>query len=147
LQAKTVSILADGAVQADKVVVAGSIVLDYHANKVHVGIPYTSTLQPMRLEAGAADGTAQSRIKRIHELTVRFYKTLGCKAGPDVDHVKEIQFRLGSDVMDNPTQLYNGDKSMTFPGPFDKDGNIVIIQDQPLPLGVIAIIPKVTTYD
>jgi hypothetical protein len=147
LEGKTVSVLADGAVQPDEVVSAGSVTIDRFANKIHVGLPYTSTLQPMRLEAGVADGTAQGRTKRVHNLTIRFYKTLGCKAGPDVDHLESLQFRLATDLMDSPTSLFSGDKSMPFPGPYDKDGNIVIVQDQPLPLGVIAIMPKVNTYD
>ncbi len=146
LEGKTVSILSDGAVLPDEVVTAGSITCDRHGNKVHVGLPYTSTLQTMRLEAGSADGTAQGKIKRIIRLVIRFIKTLGAKTGPDENHLSVVPFRLNTDDMDEATALWDGDKDvMPFFGYWGKDAYIFIVQDQPLPLGVIAIMPEVNT--
>ena len=39
--------------------------------------------QTMRIEAGAADGTAQAKVKRINEVTFRVLQSLGGEAGPD----------------------------------------------------------------
>src|SRR5690606_27840500 len=77
LEGETVQVLGDGAVQPNKVVQGGTITLTRAANKVHVGLPMVSRLVPMRLEAGATDGTAQGKIKRVHSATVRFLDTLG----------------------------------------------------------------------
>jgi hypothetical protein len=145
LEGKEVSMLCDGAVQPNKTVVSGEIELKYEANKIHVGLPFTSKLKPMRLEAGSGDGTAQGKTKKIHGLTLRFYKTIGCKVGPDEDSQEIIVFRLGSDLMDNPTELFTGDKNLAFPGRYETDGNILITQDQPLPLSISAIIVRMAT--
>ncbi|MHC4620559.1 MAG: ubiquitin-activating E1 FCCH domain-containing protein [Planctomycetota bacterium] len=146
LEGKTVAILADGASHSQKVVSGGTITLDYFANKVHVGLPYTATLQPMPLEMATREGTAQGRKKRIHELVVRFYKTVGCKVGPDANTTHEIQFREPSDAMGAAIPLFSGPKKAEFPGDYDDEGNITIVQDEPLPCTVESIVSKWGLY-
>lgn len=147
LEGKTVSILGDGATQPDKTVESGEITLKYYSNKVHVGLPYTSKLKPQRLEAGSADGTSQGKTKRINRITVRYRLTNSCKIGTDEDHLEEILFREGTALMGTPTPLYSGDQEISFPGGYEKEGNIMIVQDKPLPLCVVAIMPRVRTND
>ena len=53
LEGQTVSVLANGAAHPDRTVSSGSITLNGSYEVVHVGLPYTSTLQTMRIEAGA----------------------------------------------------------------------------------------------
>jgi len=43
--------------------------------------------------------------------------------------------------------LFTGDKQIEFRSGFDSDGFIVVQQDQPLPLTVIGIYPRLITYD
>jgi len=147
LEGKTVSILGDGATQPDKTVESGEITLKYYSNKVHVGLPYTSKLKPQRLEAGSADGTSQGKTKRINRITVRYRLTNSCKIGTDEDHLEEILFREGTALMGTPTPLYSGDQEISFPGGYEKEGNIMIVQDNPLPLCIVAIMPRVRTND
>jgi hypothetical protein len=147
LENETVQVLADGAVHPDCVVTGESITLDYEASVIHVGLQYISILKTMRIEAEAREGTAQSKTKRIHQVAVRFYKTLGCKIGPDMDNLETVNFRVPGDSMDSPPPLFSGDKIIDFRGSYEREGQIVIVQDQPLPLTVMAIIPRLTTFD
>jgi hypothetical protein len=126
---------------------SGIITLQVYANKFHVGYGYTSILKPQRIEAGADDGTAQGAVKRVHKVIVRVFKSLGCKIGPDMDNLDTIVFRTASDVMGAPPPLYSGDKEISFPGGYETEGNIVIVQDQPLPLAIIALVAKLATYE
>jgi hypothetical protein len=80
-------------------------------------------------------------------VVIRFYNTLGAKAGPDASNLDEIQFRSGSDRMDAPPPLFTGDKLMDWPGGYDFDGYMMIKQTQPLPMTVVAIMPQVHTFD
>lgn len=137
LQAKDVDVLVDGAAHPQCTVAGGSITLNRYGSKIQVGIPCISKLQPQRL------GQAPDRMKRIDELTIRFYQTLGCKVGPDEDNLGIIPFREGTDPMDSPPPLFTGDKEVPFLGDYEKAGNILIIQDQPLPMTVLAIMPSV----
>jgi len=147
LEGKIVSILADGAAHPNRTVESGSVTLQRASSVVHVGLPYTSRLQTMRPEAGAGDGTAQGKTKRINKMVIRFLATVGAKAGPDVDHLDEIQFRSGSALMDAPVPLFTGDKIMEWPGGYDFDGYMIVEQDQPLPMTLVALMPQLQTQD
>lgn len=146
LEGMTVQILADGARQPDKTVSAGAITLDTAASVVHVGLQYVSRLVPMRLEAGSSDGTAQGKIKRVSEAIVRFFETLGGKCGRYGETLDELSLRDPSTPMGSPSPIFSGDVKVDFTGDYDRDAFIEIVQDEPLPMTVIAIMPKVRTY-
>jgi len=147
LEGKEVTVLADGATHPNKTVSGNGITLDREASKVHVGLGYRSVLQTMRLEAGAIDGTAQGRIKRISKVIARFYKTLGCKIGPDENTLDTIFFRDSSMPMDVPPDLFTGDKELDYPEGYETDAHITVVQDLPLPLTVVALMPQIRTTD
>jgi hypothetical protein len=146
LEGETVQILADGARQPDKTVSGGQITLSRAASKVHVGLQYVSRLVPMRLEAGGNIGTSQGKIKRIHELVVRFVDTLGGKIGMYRGTLDPISLRSPSTPMGAPEAIASGDHHMEFPGDYDREALIEIVQDAPLPMTVAAIIPELRTY-
>ena len=43
--------------------------------------------------------------------------------------------------------LKPGDKEVEFDGGYETDGHIVVIQDQALPLTILSIYPRITTFD
>lgn len=147
LEGETVSILADGSAHPDRVVSSGSITLQRSASKVHIGLPYESILQTMRIEAGDTDGTAQAKTKRIYDIDIRVLNSVGAKIGPSEDNLDIIPFRNSSMDMDGPVPLYTGDKFIEFPGGYDNDGFVVVKQDQPLPLTILSIYPRLQTFD
>jgi hypothetical protein len=147
LEGKTVQVLTNGAAHPDRVVESGSITLQLPATKVQVGLGYKSTLKTMRIEAGGEAGTAQGKTKRIQDITIRFLATLGAKAGPDENTLDEIQFRRGSDPMDAPPPVFTGDKEIEWPNGYDTDGYVTIVQEQPLPMTIVAIMPELHTQD
>jgi len=148
LAGETVSILADGAVVPDQVVASdGSITLDSEASVVQIGLPYTSDLSPMDLEGGSAEGTAQGKKKRIHEVAIRFYETAQGYTGPDADRLDAIIFRDTEDLVGSPSPLFTGDLMVPFRGGHATAGRILIRQDKPLPMTVLNIMPRFTTED
>lgn len=147
LEGETVSILADGSTHADKVVTGGTIILDRSASKVHVGYSYTSYIETLRLEAGADDGIAQGKIKRIHGVTARFLNTVGAEIGPSTNSLDRVPFRDSSMAMNQAVPMFTGDKEVSFPSGYDNDAQIVIQQTQPLPMTVLAIMRRSNTFD
>ena len=147
LEGQTVSVLVDGAAHPNRVVASGSISLQVSGSKIHAGLAAPAVLQTMRIEAGAGDGTAQGKTKRITKVVVRFLATLGAKAGADENTLDEIQFRKPSDPMGQPPSLFTGDQMVEWPNGYDFDGYLMIKQDQPLPITVIAMMPQVHTFD
>ena len=145
---ETVQILADGAVVPDQVVDAdGSITLTTAATVVHVGLGYVAHLEPMDLEAGAAEGTAQGKKKRIHEVGIKLYETVGGWVGPDEDHLDEIITRTTNDPLGEPPPLFTGDFDLAFPAGYDTAGRILLRQDKPLPMTVLCLMPRLNTMD
>lgn len=147
LEGESVIILGNGAVQPSKTVSSGAITLETAASIVHAGLPYTSKLITLNLEAGSADGTAQGKSKRITEVTVRLYRSLGIQVGPEGGPLDIIPFRDSSDLMNSPPALYTGDKYLAYPQGHDTGGNVEIQQTQPLPLTLIALILRLKTND
>lgn len=147
LESQTVSVLADGAPHPDCVVAGGSIVLQKAATHVQIGLPYKAILKTMRIEAGAADGTAQGKTKRIHNATFRVVGSGSFKVGPDASNLETVEFRKPSDKMDGAVPLFTGDKLVPWDNGYDTDGYIYIQSYQPTALGIAAVFPQVVTQD
>ena len=147
LEGQTVAILADGATHANKIVSSGEISLDRSATKVKVGLAYTSLLQTMRIDAGARDGTSQSKTKRIYEITIRLFESVGVEVGPDLDNLERIPFRSSANAMDQGITPFTGDKEVEFRGNYETDGFVFVRQTQPLPLTILSLYPRLVTND
>ena len=147
LEGEEVAILADGSTHANKTVTDGKVTLDRSASKVHLGYNYTSLLETLRLEAGAEDGISQGKIKRIHGVTVRFLDTIGAEVGPDTANLDRIPFRSSANPMNQGLDLFTGDKEIFFPSGYDNDARVVVRQNQPLPMTVLAVMRRSNTFD
>ena len=147
LEGQTVSILADGATHPTKTVSSGAISLDRAAKKVKVGLSYTSVLQTMRIDAGSQNGTSQGKTKRIYEVTVRLFETVGVEIGPDLNNLERIPFRSSANPMDQGISPFTGDKEVEFRGNYETDGFIFVRQTQPLPLTILSLYPRLVTND
>ncbi|MCE1972924.1 hypothetical protein LWT57_23245 [Enterobacter cloacae] len=146
LEGKTVSILTDGAVHPDRVVTSGSVTLDWPASKASVGLPFTSELVTLPIEAGGTAGTAQSKIKRVSEMAIRFVNTLGGKAGIEGgNYLDTIPSRDYHDLMDQGPGAFTDDRKLTMPSVYDTNACIRVVQDQPLPMTVCAMYPRLWT--
>ena len=101
----------------------------------------------MRLEAGADDGISQGKVKRIHGVTVRFLDSIGAEVGPNLSNLDRLPFRDSSMAMDEPVPLFSGDKEVYFPSGYDNDARIIVRQNQPLPMTVLAVMRRSNTFD
>jgi len=147
LEGQVVAILADGATHPNKTVSSGAITLDRSAKNVKVGLAFTSLLQTMRLDAGSQDGTSQGKTKRIYDITVRMYETIGIEVGPNLNDMERIPFRSSADLMDEGIPPFTGDKEIEFRGNYETDGFIYVRQTQPLPFTILSLYPRLVTND
>lgn len=152
LEGQTLSVLADGAVRNDVTVSNGQVTLSASASVVHLGYSYESNLQTLRIEAGAADGTAQGKTKRIHRVMVRLYRSLGqIFFGPNETAVDAetdyLFFRTSADLMGSPPALFTGDSEILWNGTYETDGKMYFRQSQPLPFTLLGLFPQLLTQD
>ena len=101
----------------------------------------------MRLDVGGEEGTSQGKIKRIHDVTLRLFRSIGSKIGSSETLIDLIPFRSSADEMDEALDLFTGDKEVEFRGGYDNDGFIVVLQDDSMPITVLAIYPRLQTFD
>jgi len=151
LEGETVTILADGATHADKTVSGGSVTLDVAVTKASVGLAYSATLQTMRIEAGAADGTAQGKTKRITNIVLRLDQTgPGLLYGPtDTDsEMDELHLRDSLDPMDTAIPVFDGDTEvLPWPEGYEQLGRVSVKHILPGPCTVTAVMPQLLTQD
>jgi hypothetical protein len=149
LEGEEVAVLTNGAVHPNRTVTGGEITLQYESTIVTVGLPFTSVLETMPLEAGAADGTSQGKNMRITNLTIRVDKTgAGLWFGSAESMLDEIHFRSSNTLMDNPVPLLTGDTELLpFPAGYEVGTSMVLHHVLPLPCTILALMPQVVTND
>lgn len=162
LNGSTVQVLADGGVQAPRVVVDGCITLDAPATCIIVGQGFTAQLRTMRPELPQM--TAQGQDKLINDVVLRIKDTRGVFIGSAFDRMVEvkerrlepmgsdIEFQTGGELLEpayegaptaNMPVTYD-DKFVNIAGNWTTDGYICIQQSYPLPATVLALVPNVT---
>jgi len=101
----------------------------------------------MRIDAGSQNGTSQGKTKRIYEITIRLFESIGVEVGETLDNMERIPFRTSFDPMDEGLPTFTGDKAVEFRGNYDTDGFIFVRQTQPLPLTILSLYPELQTND
>lgn len=150
LEGKSVQILADGAEQTEKTVSNGSIVLELDSWKVIVGLGYQSYIATMPLEAGSQNGTAMGKRKRINELSLRVWRTIGCRVGGSLeeDNLFNVKYREMQTPMGTPEPLFTGIiPNIKYNQGWVWEANIIVEQSKPFPMNILAIAPIVTEVD
>lgn len=145
LEGEIVSILADGAIHPPRTVEGGMVQLDTPAQCVVLGLPYRHTYESLKWEAGAAAGTAQGQMKRIHGVTLVLLDALNASVGPDGGDLKVVPFRDVKDRMDGPVPLFTGERYVEFDADYETDSRVVIGGADPLPFTLLAVVPELRT--
>lgn len=137
LEGKTVSILADGAVLPQEVVVGGSISIERAAVKIHVGLQYFSDLQTLPLTLNI-DAFGQGRVKNINQAWVRVFQSSGLFVGPTADKLTEAKMRT-NEPYGSPPALRSDEINVNITPTWAQGGQIYIRQADPLPLTIVGI--------
>lgn len=147
LEGQTVGICADGGAQVSKTISSGAITLATAATTVHIGFLYNSDAQMLRLEAGAADGTALGKIRRTHHCGWLLHRTLGLKIGTDFDNLDSVTFNNTGDALSRAPALFSGIISEPLEANYDFENKICWRQSQALPGMILAVMPHMVTQD
>jgi hypothetical protein len=145
LEGRTVQVMVDGNVLAPRKVVNGRVDLGLWGNVVMVGLGYSTEIETLPLDLG--NGSVSGKRKRIAAVTVRVFDTRGIQVGHDRSSLvsyREIQQGLDDNTL---IPLKTGDMRFNMFGNVDTDGSILVVQDQPLPLELLGVIPEVIIGD
>jgi len=143
LEGLEVAVWGNGARQNPKTVASGAITLDSAVTKAVVGLDYNSDIKPARIEAGAREGSAQGRPKRINQLYLRVWRTSGLRVGRDADTLTYLPDRKPSDTVGRRLDPFTGDVEMRdFPGVSDTDAPILVRVNGGAPATILGLMPR-----
>jgi hypothetical protein len=133
LEGHTVVYLADGAIGKETVVTNGKITLQTPASKVVVGLPIMAVVKTLPLDLN--QGTIQGKQKVIHKVRIDKYMSYGGKIGSGLDKL-DILFDTPNYSL---AKMSSDSKTINYNGGWNREGQIYIVQDKPVPLFIKGI--------
>lgn len=131
LEGEEVAILADGYVAVNDIVFSGEVLVDQFASRINVGLPYTSELWTLPVEAKQF-GTIAGNIRRTHHLFFYLTQTIGLKIESETNNAMEVvPFGGGNHNLDKGPNLFTGVLKTHAPIDYDREGVIKIIHPWP----------------
>jgi hypothetical protein len=115
--------------------------------QVVVGFTFIGQLIPVVQDVPAQFGSSMGLIRRVDQITINFWRSLGCRFGRATDPNQEntpkydlenVTFPRGDTVAD-PTPLFTGEKVVNFPLGYDRRPKIVVQSYRPFPMFVTHI--------
>lgn len=131
LEGEAVVAFANGIVRTGLTVASGAITLPVAATVAHVGLPMTATLQnlPAALQV---DGYSQGGTKNINTAWLRVVDSARFRIGPTLAAAVPVRELL-------PTAAASGPVRVSLKGSWNKEGQVTIVQSDPLPLTVVSM--------
>lgn len=154
LNGRVVQLLVDGGVHPDKTVAAGSVSLDSarFGSIIHVGLGNDYFGETQRFVGGGRIGTDQGRKQKIRRVVLRLLWSIGGKVGvgenPSGAKLEPLIFDQGADLMDqSPVPTIVEDRAVPVDGGWEVDPTVFFLQDQPLPMHVLCVMPENVTSE
>lgn len=138
LEGQIVEVVADGGVVGRQQVVNGRVTLKVPASKVHVGLPIRAVLETLPLVVEQFPAFGQPMLKTNARLTLRVKEASNIQAGQRLDKLNTVKQR-STEPYDSPPAFKEGIVPLALPPGWSYDAPIFVVQDQPLPLTVVAI--------
>jgi hypothetical protein len=136
LRGQAVKYLANGVAGTATVSATGTLAVPAGTTKAHVGFSYTSKIETLDIEAGAAAGTAQARQKRIATVTARLHRSQGGLVGTT---------SLTDAIEYDDATLFTGDKPVSMRSGWAGVSSVYIEHSDPLPFTLVGLIIEQNT--
>lgn len=142
---EVVKITVDGAMHPDTIVNEdGTLDLEYEGKFITIGLYAPAKYQSLYLDPEAGGSNfAQGHMQNIPRALIRFYRSMGGKFGPTFEKLEPIEYRTPQDLMDRAVPLFTGEKTVRFPSEWAHNAQVCIVQDEPLPMTILAILPEI----
>ena len=145
LEGQTVSVFADGGVKPNALVVNGTINLPRELSNIWVGLNYEAELQSLPVFSEQKNPVKPKVVTKIH---LRVLETQNIMAGVNQDIAERTpvdEFKPRSnEPYGAPLNLYSGLVEMPVDSTYEKDVQITVKHDKPLPMKLLALEVEMT---
>lgn len=142
LEGQTVNILSDANVEPQKVVSSGEVTLESPGAVVHIGMPITAEFETLDVNISGQE-TLLDKKQLIPTVTLVVNASRGIWATTPGGKWYEYPQRE-FEFYDDPVNDATGKVEVKLDSNWDKNGRVKIRQLDPLPLSVLAVIPRIT---
>lgn len=142
LEGQTVNILSDANVEPQKVVSGGAVTLESPGAVVHIGLPIAAEFETLDININGQE-TLLDKKQLIPTVTLVVNASRGIWAstpGGSWYEYPQREFEFYDDPVDDAT----GKVEVKLDSNWDKNGRVKIRQLDPLPLSVLAVLPRLT---
>lgn len=117
-----------------------------------VGLGFEALGEISNIEAGAADGTAQGKVKRIHNVAAHVWQMAYGEVGiwdeeRDEYSWTDIEYKEAYDELTPITLQTQVLKPINMPPGYGNRGSVAFRQTLPLPMNIVALYPQLNTQD
>lgn len=142
LDGQTVSILSDANVEPQKVVNASSITLEKAGAVVHAGLPIKAVIETLDVNLNGNE-TLLDKKKLFTAASLLVNESRGVFAGTPGGEMYEYAQR-NDEFYDDPVEPKTGTIELQLDANWSKNGRLIVEQNDPLPMTILAVIPRVT---
>ncbi len=138
LEGMTVTVVADGILQTDKVVTGGAVVIDTPATDVYFGLSFEPLVTLLTPELQGPTGSIQGQNMRAYQVDILVKDTIGARVNGD-----DIVFQaFGEDVLDTPLVPATGYYRIESMGYARGRSEVTISQPQALPFHLLSVVRR-----
>jgi hypothetical protein len=144
LEGETVGVLVDAATHQTRTVLSGAITLDsgIFAERLQVGIPYTSDIVTLPLDVLKDEGSIRTAKKLVPTIYVEVDAYRGLWVGGDLNHLTEAKERAVEEAYES-ISTENTLVAIRPATTWSRQVNVAVRQVDPLPVSLLSIITGV----
>ncbi|EBA4875331.1 hypothetical protein JKB30_002941 [Salmonella enterica] len=142
LEGQTVNILSDASVEPQKVVTGGAVKLEKPGGVVHIGLPINAQFETLDININGQE-TLLDKKQLINTVTLVVNASRGIWASTPGGKWYEYP-QCEFEFYDYPVEDATGKVEVKLDSIWEKNGRLKIRQTDPLPLSVLAVIPRIT---
>lgn len=142
LEGQTVNILSDASVEPQKVVTGGAVTLEKPGGVVHIGLPINAQFETLDININGQE-TLLDKKQLISTVTLVINASRGIWASTPGGQWYEYPQRE-FEFYDDPVEDATGKVEVKLDSIWEKNWRLKIRQTDPLPLSVLAVIPRIT---
>jgi hypothetical protein len=149
LLGQTVTAIGDTEIIFNGIVTADTVVFGSYANQITIGLPYTTTIQPMNPIIGSPQSTSKSKKQKFTRTNLSLYQSVGGRVGTDAGHLYAIDYGQGNPPVKagTPPALYTGNVINDLDGDWGDESTIMIVHSDPYPFTLRSVEPRLSASE